>query len=126
MEKRCQQCGKVFDAKLDRAKFCSGSCRALSSQGVAPVTALPTAPPTSTGLLDSVVKRVTDAGLLGTVDGEAAIDLASRMVGAADSSYSAMHRQLVVVLERLDALAPVRSSLDELRLRRDRKRGRSA
>ena len=32
IEKRCIQCGEMFEAKLERARFCSGSCRAAWSQ----------------------------------------------------------------------------------------------
>ena len=73
----------------------------------------------------SVRERVDAAGLLGTPDGEAAIALATAMtlpVNQDGSKFASLYRQLKVALERLDALAPVRSSVDELRLRRDRKR----
>jgi hypothetical protein len=33
IQKRCLHCGKVFKAKLDRAKFCGGSCRAAWATG---------------------------------------------------------------------------------------------
>lgn len=128
MEKRCEQCGRAFDAKLDRARFCSSSCRALASQGYKPVVPIEgdVPPQVSSGLLDAVIARVTDAGLLGTTAGESAIDAARRLVNANDTSYAGIHRQLQVSLAAVDAAVPQQSSVDELRLRRDRKRARGA
>lgn len=31
-QKTCEVCGKEFEAKMERAKFCSGACRARASR----------------------------------------------------------------------------------------------
>lgn len=127
MQKQCLQCGKVFEAKLERAKYCSGSCRALASQGVASVAQMPVGPKPSTGLVDSVRARVEAAELAESPDGVATIALAQRMESAQnDNAYASLHRQLVVSLDRIDASTPRQGAMDELRLRRDRKRARPA
>jgi len=126
LDKRCVQCGKPFEAKLERAKYCSGSCRALASQGVAPVATIPVQQ-VDAGLAESVRERVELANLTGSVDGVSAIALASRMEKAQnDNAYASLHRQLLVAMDRIDALAPKQGAMDELRLRRDRKRARPA
>jgi len=132
MQKSCEHCGKAFEAKLDRARFCSGTCRALHAKGavsparvVAQVAASVEGDGAVSGLLASVRERVDGSGLGSTPDGQAAIALATAMtlpVNQDGSKFASLYRQLTVALERLDALAPVRSSVDELRLRRDRKR----
>lgn len=134
MQKSCEHCGKAFEAKLDRARFCSGTCRALHAKGsVAParVAAEVAAVESSgvdvsaRGLVASVRGRVESAGLLGTPDGEAALALAQAMslpVNQDGSKFASLYAKLTVALDRLDAQAPVATRVDELRLRRDRKR----
>lgn len=130
MQKVCEHCGKVFEAKLDRARFCSGSCRALHAKGsVSPVRVVAevaaSGDEAAAALLVSVRERVESSGLGLTPDGQAAIALATAMtlpVNQDGSKFASLYRQLTVALGRLDALAPVRTSVDELRLRRDRKR----
>lgn len=138
MQKTCEHCGKLFEAKLDRARFCSGSCRALHAKGsvsparvVADVEAAEAAGAdvAARGLMSSVRERVDAAGLLGTPDGEAAIALAAAMSLPANqdgSKFASLYAKLTVALDRLDAQAPVATRVDELRLRRDRKRARGA
>ena len=43
---KCLNCGKEFEAKTSRAKYCSNSCRALYLKGVAQPLAQPVAQPT--------------------------------------------------------------------------------
>ena len=77
------------------------------------------------GLVASVRGRVESAGLLGTPDGEAALALAQAMslpVNQDGSKFASLYAKLTVALDRLDAQAPVATRVDELRLRRDRKR----
>ena len=81
------------------------------------------------GLMSSVRERVDAAGLLGTPDGEAAIALAVAMslpVNQDGSKFASLYAKLTVALDRLDAQAPVATRVDDLRLRRDRKRARGA
>lgn len=130
LARTCVQCGKAFEAQRQSAQFCSASCRAMKSQGYAPkaaaVAVLPAREPVADGLYGSVLARVTEAGLLDSPEGQAALDLARRLPDANDGSVAGLHRELRAALAVVDALVPRRSSLDELRLRRDRKRAGTA
>ena len=104
---------------------CSDLSREVAKVTVAQVAASVEGDGAVSGLLASVRERVDGSGLGSTPDGQAAIALATAMtlpVNQDGSKFASLYRQLTVALERLDALAPVRSSVDELRLRRDRKR----
>src|SRR5690349_4717532 len=128
MLKTCERpgCGNQFNAQRSTAKYCSSSCRAKASLDPQPVVQIPS-PKRLTGLVDSVRERVEAAGLDGTVDGVSAVALAGRMESAQnDSAYASLHRQLLVAMDRIDALSPKQGVMDELRLRRDRKRARPA
>ena len=126
MLKTCERpgCGNQFAAQRSTAKYCSSSCRAKASLDPQPVVQIAQR---LVGLVDSVRERVEAAGLDGTVDGVSAVALAGRMESAQnDSAYASLHRQLLVAMDRIDALAPKQGAVDELRLRRDRKRARPA
>jgi len=126
MLKSCERpgCGNQFSAQRSTAKYCSSSCRAKASLDPQPVVQISQR---LVGLVDSVRERVEAAGLAGTVDGVSAVALAGRMESALnDSAYASLHRQLLVAMDRIDALAPRQGAVDELRLRRDRKRARPA
>lgn len=129
MRKTCVQCGKPFEAQRASAKYCSSSCRAYASQGVAPVVQISGSDRSggSVGeLVASVIERVDSAGLSSTPDGLGAILLARQLEESSDGSKTAaLYRQFTVAMDRLDALAPKAGAMDDLRLRRDRKRARA-
>ena len=128
MRKTCAQCGKSFEAQRSTAKYCSSSCRANASTGVAPVAQLKSpVVPVSGSLSASVRERVELAELASTPDGLAAILLAEQLEQSVDGSKTAaLYGKFAVAMDRLDALAPRQGAMDELRLRRDRKRARPA
>lgn len=127
--RNCAACGVPFEARRSDARFCSDACRAASRRGdIAPVISLGIGGDASTspGLADSVRSRIESAGLSADAHAVATLKLAQMMEQTSGSAYAAMHRQLLTSLEKLDALAPVADRVDDLRLRRDRKRSRSA
>lgn len=125
----CQTCGEPFEARRSDARFCSDACRAAHRRGdIAAVIPLGVGGGVSLadGLADSVRARIESAGLTDEPHAVATLKLAQMMEQTSGSAYAAMHRQLLTSLEKLDALAPVVDRVDDLRLRRDRKRSRTA
>lgn len=136
MERECVACGRVFAAQRSTARFCGGVCRARSARAGAAVVRRVLSPSavqvtanrvepsvTDRALIAAVWERVTVSGLETSPDGLLAVALAERMaVEPSGSAYASLHRQLVAGLDRIEGLRPQRSGLDELRLRRDRKR----
>jgi hypothetical protein len=125
----CATCGVPFEARRSDARFCSAACRAASHRGdIAAVIPLGVGGSVSVvdGLADSVRARIEAAGLVEEPHAVATLKLAQMMEQTSGAAYAAMHRQLLSSLEKLDALAPVVDRVDDLRLRRDRKRSRTA
>lgn len=137
MLKTCERpgCDNQFMAKRSTAKYCSSSCRAKMSGVENQVVTLGSASDDpfdlthQRDLADAVVDRVEQAGLAGTPEGMAAIAIAAAMtlpINQDGSKFAALYRQLTIAFGRLDALAPSQNAMDDLRMRRDRKRARPA
>lgn len=135
MVRECDFCGREFVAQRSTAKFCSSSCRARNASGVEkPVSAVVIPLRDAAGdsdaagtLLTSVEERVRAAGLSSTPDGLAAVLLARALERNVDGSkLAALYGKFTVAMDRIDALAPKQGATDDLRLRRDRKRARTA
>jgi len=81
------------------------------------------------GLVEAVRSALVEAGRLHTVPGQHAMELARRIVNAPgmNTGVSALSKQLQAVMtEALSGAVAAADPVDELRARRDRKRGRLA
>lgn len=130
----CHSCGKPLVSTNPRAKFCPGSaCRVRAhtarKQGLpASVSALPVSAPAEA--VDSchaaVLAELTSAGRESTAMGRACLALAARIDAKADtgSALAGAVKQLEASMESATRGAQTqRTALDELRSRRDAKRG---
>lgn len=122
----CQgpECGKQFETKSKRAKFCSPACRLRGHRSGAVVPMAEPEEVLSSGLLDATRDELERAGVADSVLGQQALELARRMSDprSMGSSVATMSRELRAVMVEAMRAAPVASGLDELRSRRDRKR----
>jgi hypothetical protein len=126
MKRDCGTCGKVFEARSSRAKFCSHKCRNRSGylRRKAQVPPPFVAPPEAACLTDAVLARV--AGAESTPEAQAALVL-SRRVDSGSESLAAMaaatkeiSRLLALVVPPAVAAAPA-NPLDDLAKRRERR-----
>lgn len=123
MLRNCVRCGSAFEAKRERARYCSGSCRAMATKdraraGAAPVVELPKpqpTPPVPTGVAAAVERQLRAAGKLDTYAGQQAIFLATRLEASTIDTGSAV-AALSKELDRLMGvlLADVEDDSDEL------------
>lgn len=131
MLKTCQGpgCGAQFETASAKAKFCGSTCRSRAHRNGAEVVEIPAllpsdAPQEEPPLLATTRRTLEKAGVADTPLGQQAIELARRMSDprAMALSVAPISKELRMVMA--DALkdAAVASGLDELRLRRDRKR----
>jgi hypothetical protein len=139
MQRRCDSCGKPYEAKRATSRFCGPNCRVRASRGVLappvvadePLTVLPGGASPSSGLREATERRLVDAGCLDTWQGQAALDLARRIEGSAadtGSAYAALQRELrAAMAEALKGSATPQSAVsrhqDELARRRRRRGG---
>jgi hypothetical protein len=111
MVRSCESCGKKFQAKRPTARFCTPACqkrekRAETARGGrsartsgTTVRGLPA--PVPGELVKYVEKQLTEAARLDSWQGQAAMDLASRIEanpGAPLSQSAAAHRELRAAL----------------------------
>lgn len=129
MERSCAVCGKGFTAQRSTARYCGSGCRARASQGAEvrdhPAKSHQPAP-TTAGLTDLTRRELDAAGRLDTARGAAVLLLAGRLDANQDtgSAVAALHRQWDAALTAATADArQALSPMDELRLRREARRG---
>lgn len=129
MERPCDVCGGIYEAKRPSSKFCSATCRQRAARGaptnhVAPVTPLPTS--TETGPVETEAKRhLSGLGRESTVLGQAALALARRLDAGRDTgtAMASLAKQLQATLDSAtEGVTTAADPLDELRARRDAKR----
>lgn len=128
MEKPCAVCGIGFDGHPS-AKYCGATCRKRAQRRPGGVKADPVEPVAAEGegpVTAATLSELNSAKRAGTALGESALALARRIDGAARDSGASLaslareHRATLAA-----ALADAESAadpLDELRMRRDRKR----
>lgn len=127
----CAGCGRQFEAKSPRAKWCTESCRKRVQRG-APLhdeAVARAAEAEKSDLVRSLRRELDDAGRLDTVAGQLAMTLAKQVVIAGVGGIAGLSKQLLQV--RAEALrgAPqrdprgrvVESELDKARRRREAK-----
>lgn len=137
MRRHCDACGKPYEAKRERSRFCGDTCQKRSRRARGPVAEaeepqprvrpLPV-PSADTGLAAATERTLREAGRLDTYLGQSAVALAERIEArsSADtgSAYAALHRELrAVMAEALRGASVAADPIDELRARRDRKLG---
>lgn len=127
--KQCENCGTAFDALKPQRRWCSDACgrryRRQNPAGVPqPLRPLPTADG-DIGLVGAVQAELAALGQSDSALGRLAVNLAERLVGAGSpAGAAAVSRELSRVLASIRAHPAERADpLDELRNRRDRKRG---
>jgi hypothetical protein len=134
MERPCDPCRTRYTAKSPLSRYCGSRCAkraqrtGLSRSAVEP--AVVAAVPSGTGAVEAAVRGALEAaGRLSAPAGRVALVLARRLdapAGESGSGLASVARQLAATLAV--AIADVRPAddlLDELRIRRDRKLGRS-
>lgn len=123
---RGPNCGRTFQATNPRAKYCSSTCRSRGNRAGGSVVELPTQEPTNdSGLLAATRSELSAAGVLDTVLGQQALELAARISSpmSTGASVASLSKELrVVMVEATAGAQAVGDPLDELRARRDAKR----
>lgn len=128
----CQACGSSIEGRRSNVLFCSQTCkeRVKKQRQRGTVVGLPARSEAGDGespLVASLVESLRAAERLETDEGQHALFLARRLVGASRDTGSAVASlSKEYRAARAEALAGAqveRSALDELRARRDAKRG---
>lgn len=119
-ERPCAACGRMMQAKTERKKWCSSSCRANVSTGRVVPLRQPVTPATPTAKVGRIAAAVrAELAAVGREDtalGVAALVLAERLDSGEDSgtAFSALSRELRATMT--EALrGTVRSSVAALR-----------
>jgi hypothetical protein len=126
----CDQCGDQFEARSIRARLCSNKCRQRSSRGArnsesageTPTLAPVVAPEGFEWPLVTATRRELDeAGVLDTVAGHLALQLAAQVCASRDtgSAKAAASKEFrAVMADALKDVTKQADSLDELAARR--------
>ena len=123
----CDACGAPYEAKRATSRYCSTRCRTRASRSGQAARGKPAArelPAQSSGVVAAVSARLESAGVLDTMEAQAALLLAERMQAGTDagSSVAALNRELMATVDRALALRSVAADpMDELRARRERR-----
>lgn len=126
MSRACVACGASFEAQRETARYCSPKCRKRGSRGgLTGVVVEPPAPRVATGAVVKAARtRLLEAGVLDTMEGQAALLIAERMESGNDtgSGIAALNRELAATVDRaLSQQAAAADPMDELRARRERR-----
>lgn len=126
MDRTCEVCGKHYTAKRAAAKYCGDTCRKRAQRGMSIVAAqepdMDSQEP-DTGLMVTVTRELSEAGVLETTAGQSAILLARRLSSGQEtgSAMAALSKQLqALVSEAMSSVAKV-DRMDEIKKRRDAK-----
>lgn len=132
MLKPCASCGADFVGQ-STAKYCSDRCRQRGRRGHLAVAATdPAAVPPPVlgghpGLVAAVRGELVEAEALGSGLGQTVLVLAGRIESGQDTGagLAALVREMRAVLEEIKTMSAAQSvsRLDEMRARRDAKRG---
>lgn len=128
----CAACGSSLEGKRPTARTCSDRCRDRLKKRAARGSVIPLAASAPGGdgespLVAALVRELDSAGRTDTAEGQQALFLARRLTmpssdtAAAVASLSKEYR--AARLEALKGVQAADSRLDELRARRDAKRG---
>jgi hypothetical protein len=123
--KPCWTCGKPYDFQMPHSKYCSVVCkrRGQRGQGLQGATA---APEPLSHLVEVVIRDLTRANVLDTFLGQIAVELAAALTSpySSPSAKAALSREFTAVMDKALGKSTTRFDLlDELKARRDAKRG---
>ena len=127
MQRKCESCGRSYQAARPNSKFCGDTCRKRAQRSPKSGAVKPTEPtPSLAAGLEAVTARELEAAdRLDTVFGQAALVLARRIESPMEtgSSIASMTKQLrETMADALKGAQQVADPLDEIRARRDSKR----
>lgn len=137
--KKCETCGRQYEAASARARFCGNTCRsrahraaggregrAVAGDNVRPLHVAPPAPAQrSEGLAATVERQLEDAGRLDTWEGQGALALARRIESGRDtgSAIASLHRELrAAISEALKGVGTTESAVQRRRNELDARR----
>lgn len=132
---RCQACGSTFAATRTTAKYCGPTCRKRASRRGSVDTTPSSAPEVGaavegSGLLAAVRDELQALGALEGVEGQAAVQLATRMQNPQESgqAVAALSDKLLAAMRHIRAKsAPVvQDEVGTARARREEKRRAAA
>lgn len=121
MRRACEACGRSFQAKNDRHRFCSASCRQRGHRGASVV---PLDGAGEQGVEAATRARLEDAGRVSSPEGMSALLLARKLDQGGDtgSAMAALAKQHLSSLEAaLRDVEVAGDPVDELRSRRQRR-----
>lgn len=127
MKRKCDSCGKAYEAKTARSKFCGPTCRVRASRGAVVVALNPPSQDTdqpkadAAGIAPAVARQLEEAKRLDTPLGQAALTLARRIDSSRDTgaAMASMTRELRATLaDALQGVAQEGNRVDDLRARR--------
>jgi hypothetical protein len=126
----CDQCGEDFEARSIRARLCSNKCRQRASRGqrnaesapnIVQLTPVSPLDGSEFALVDATRRELDAAGVLDTVAGHLALELAAQVCASRDtgSAKAAASKEFrAVMADALKDVAKQADSLDELASRR--------
>ena len=130
MERPCDDCGRMYEAKRASSRFCGDTCKKRAQRRPAGAPApIAEAPEPTSGLVEVTRRTLEDAGRLDTVLGQQALALAQRLASPRETgaSVATMSRELrAVMAEALRGVAVAADGVDEMKARRDAKLARFA
>lgn len=128
MQLTCKACGRPFDAKTRRRKYCGDTCRqrAQRARGKPVGQVVPLRPPTEDGGVESATRaELQEVDRVGTALGQAALALARRLdVGQADtgSAMASLVREWRATLTAAtEGATATEDPIDELRAQWEKK-----
>jgi len=134
MQRSCTICGLSYTASRPNAQYCGDTCRKRAERQKktnGPLISSPVSQETASELADSplvrvVARELSEVDRLDTVAGQVAFELAIRVANRREmgSAVASLSKQLNEAMDRAMAgVAVAADPLDEIRARRDRKRG---
>lgn len=132
MQRPCDVCGEIYEAKRSSSKYCSDRCKTRKARGAPtehadPVPLRPVdTPEAEIGPVEAETRRhLAEVDREASVLGQAALALARRLDYGRDTgtALASLAKQLEATLgSATKGVASAADPLDELRARRDRKR----
>jgi hypothetical protein len=128
MNRACAGCGRPYDARSARSRFCSQRCQKRAYRaGVSSLVALPRPEQGASDYERALRAELEAAGALDTFLGVLAMTLAYHFVSPYEtaSGLVALSKELSRVLAEIRAPAPTPDVVDEMSAHRDRKQLRA-
>lgn len=122
MRRKCEACGRPYEATRSNQRMCSSTCRSRKARGAAP------APRGESPLVKATKAELVAAGKLDSMLGQQAIALAARMSTETSGGVAGLSRELRTVMAAAIGSVPAATpapgagdEIDELRARRTAK-----